>query len=61
MPSLLKAKPEVPRQLFHALVVEPPGVRASLQEALSALSNAFKGVEGGKENIVVVVWAVVTV
>jgi len=45
-PSLVRGDVEVPRQLFHALAVEPPGVRSSLQEALSALSHAFKGISG---------------
>ena len=45
-PSLVRGDPDVPRQLFHALAVEPPGVRSSLQEALAALSHAYKGISG---------------
>lgn len=49
VPSLLSQDTDIPRRLFHALAVEPPGVRASLQEALSALSNAFIGAQGQKD------------
>ena len=45
-PSLVRGDTDVPRQLFHALAVEPPGVRSSLQESLAALSYAYKGISG---------------
>ena len=44
---MLQADSVVPRRFFHALAVEAPGVRAGLQEALSALAIAYKGVSGG--------------
>ena len=44
---MLQADSDVPRRFFHALAVEAPGVRAGLQEALSALAIAYKGVSGG--------------
>lgn len=46
VPAALQADTDVPRRFFHALAVEPPGVRASLQESLSALAAAYKGSTG---------------
>lgn len=46
VPSALQSDTDVPRRFFHALAVETPGVRANLQEALSALAGAYKGCSG---------------
>lgn len=36
----------IARAMFGALATEPPGVRASLQEAVSSLASAYKGCSG---------------
>lgn len=45
-PSVLRQDLELPEHLFHALSTEEAGVRASLQQSLSTLSIAYKGLEG---------------
>lgn len=46
VPSAMQADTDIPRRFFHALAVESPGVRANLQETLSALPGAYKGCTG---------------
>lgn len=45
-PALLAADASVAARFFAALATEPPGVRAALQEALSALAGAYAGCTG---------------
>lgn len=45
-PELFQQDTDIAAQMFSALSVEPPGVRAALQEALSTLSTAYKGCSG---------------
>ena len=45
-PQLFQQDTDIAAQMFSALSVEPPGVRAALQEAVSTLSSAYKGCSG---------------
>ena len=45
-PSPFQKNTDIAAQMFSALSVEPPGVRAALQEAVSTLSSAYKGCSG---------------
>ena len=45
-PELFQADTDIAAQFFSALSVEPPGVRAALQEAVSTLATAYKGCSG---------------
>ena len=45
-PQLFQNDTDIAAQFFSALSVEPPGVRAALQEAVSTLALAYKGCSG---------------
>ena len=45
-PELFQKDTDIAAQFFSALSVEPPGVRAALQEAVSTLATAYKGCSG---------------
>ncbi|DBB07277.1 TPA: hypothetical protein ACH3X3_008782 [Trebouxia sp. C0006] len=45
-PQLFQKDTDIAAQFFSALSVEPPGVRAALQEAVSTLAVAYKGCSG---------------
>lgn len=45
-PELFQQDTDIAAQFFGALSVEPPGVRAALQEAVSTLATAYKGCSG---------------
>ena len=45
-PQLFQKDTDIAAQFFSALSVEPPGVRAALQEAVSTLAIAYKGCSG---------------
>ena len=46
IPQLFQNNTDIAAQFFSALSVEPPGVRAALQEAVSTLALAYKGCSG---------------
>lgn len=46
VPALFSDSPDVARRFFRALAEEPPGVRATVQEAVSCLGQSFKGAQG---------------
>lgn len=45
-PQLFQKDSDIAAQFFSALSVEPPGVRAALQEAVSTLASAYKDCSG---------------
>lgn len=45
-PQLFQKDTDIAAQFFSALSVEPPGVRAALQEAVSTLATAYKDCSG---------------
>ena len=45
-PQLFQEDTDIAAQFFSALSVEPPGVRAALQEAVSTLATAYKDCSG---------------
>lgn len=46
VPKVLQGNLDVPRRFFSALETEAPGIRATLQESLSSLASAYRGVFG---------------
>ncbi len=45
-PALFAKDVGIAARFFEALVSEPPGVRAAVQEALGALASAYRGCTG---------------
>ena len=45
-PQPFQANPGIAAQMFAALGSEPPGIRASLQEAVSSMAAAYQGCSG---------------
>ena len=45
-PQLFQKDTDIAAQFFFALSVEPPGVRAALQESVSTLAVAYKDCSG---------------
>ena len=45
-PQLFQKDTDIAARFFSALSVEPPGVRAALQEAVSTLATAYKDCSG---------------